>query len=67
MAARRTRLQKAQADLVQKLDETMEEMQAQVREHFDSLASPPTGASSSVQNTPGKFPKALWLRALHIY
>jgi len=34
--------------------QTMEEMRAQVREHFESLASPPTGASSTLHNTPGK-------------
>ena len=44
MAARRLRLQKAEADLVQKLDETMQEICAQVREHFDMLASPASGS-----------------------
>ncbi len=29
-------------------------MRAQVRDHFDSLASPPTGARSPVHNIPGK-------------
>ena len=38
MAARTLRLQKAKADLVIKLDETMQEVRAQVREHFDLLA-----------------------------
>ena len=54
MAARKARLQKAEADLVQKLDETMQDLREQVRERFDSLASPQTGATSSGHNTPGK-------------
>ena len=33
----------------------MQEMRAQVREHFDSLANPPTAAGNSAQNNPGKF------------
>jgi len=49
MAARRLRLQKADADLVQKLDETMQEMRAQVREHFDTLASPASGSARNTQ------------------
>ncbi len=37
MPTRRLKLQKAEADLLKKLDETMQEMRDQVREHFDSL------------------------------
>ena len=51
-ANRRHRLKKVEADLVQKLDETLQEMRAQVKEHFESLSSP-TGASTSVYNSPG--------------
>ena len=54
MAARRARLQKAEAELVQKLDETMQDLRQQVRERFDSLASPQICGTSSVRNTPGK-------------
>ena len=53
MAARKARLQKAEAELVQKLDETMQDLREQVRERFDALASPQTGATRSGHNAPG--------------
>lgn len=54
--ARRTRLQEAEADLMQNFDETMQEMHAQVCEHFDSLVNTPIGTNSSIHNPSDKLP-----------